>query len=279
MNVLKKIYLNTYIIVLALYIYLNKGIAYGYFAEILLVFGLLLILFSIRTFEFPWTAKSFLLVIFLGITAIYIGRGISSHGVMDVIRDSFMFNYILFVFIIFLFKDDLEYLKEKIFTIYKWYPTVACILFLVLSYVPAVAEFKFFGEMHLLHYKYGDMAVHLFISSLLLMNGYIKMQKRFLVINTVLIAYLFLIISSFNRGGMVSYLISFAVYIYFSTNKELKKRIVASLKYAPLILVIALPFYLSTKVEENFQGRKPGLEQLTDNVVSLFNTDKEGTPE
>lgn len=273
MSSLKKLYLNLYLIVYALYAYFNKGIAYSFLVEGLLVLGILLLLWERRTYEFPWNRKMLLLVFFVSIACIYIVRGLLRYSPMDVLRDSLMLNYIAFVFIIFLFRDQLDYLIEKLALIYKWYPLVACCSFLSLSYIPFFGDFKVFGDIHLLHYKYGDMAVHLFIATMFMLNGYIKLERRFMIANAVMIAYLFLIASSYNRAGMVSYLIAFIVFIFCTHDKVLKKQIFSLLKFVPVVILAALPFYMSTKVEENFQGRKIGLDQLSNNITSLINPD------
>ena len=277
MNNIKKIYLDLYILVFALYTYLDKGIAYTYLAEGLLVTGVFLILLNYRSFEFAWDRRSLMLLFFLLVTCIYIGRGILRYGLMDVVRDSFMFNYLLFAFIIFLFKDDLDYLVEKICVVYKWFPLVECVLFLLASYFPVIADIKLFGGINLIFYKYGDMSVQLFVATILLLSGYIKMEKRFVVINAVLITYLYLIAASYSRAGMLSYALAFILFIYFSPDKTLKTRLKSYLKYVPFLLLVALCFYLGTNVKENFQGRKLSVGQLQDNVGSIFGNESNGT--
>ena len=39
---------------------------------------------------------------------------------------------------------------------------------------------------------------------------------------------------------------------------------------AVIILLVVIGFYINTRVDENFQGRKVGLEQLKQNVLSIF---------
>ncbi|MDB5230139.1 MAG: hypothetical protein JWN76_944 [Chitinophagaceae bacterium] len=279
MKVLKQLYLNFYLVVFALYVYFDKGIAYTYLAEFLFATGMILILANIRSFEFTWDKRLLVLVLFLVISVIYIVRGIGGYALMDVIRDSFVLNYILFAFIIFLFKDDLEYFKEKIFQVYKWYPVVECCLFLLLSYSPFFAELKVFGGINILLYKYGDMSVHLFISAILLLNGYIKVTRRHFILNAILIVYLYFIVAAFSRAGMLEFALSFALFFYFSKDKELKARFRSYLKYLPLAALLALPVYLVTNVGENGQGRKLGLEQLKENATSIFSSGNGGTLE
>lgn len=277
MKGIKRLYLNFYLVVLALYVYFDKGIAYSFLSEIVLVGGVILLVVNYRSLEIPWNKRIFLLLLFLTVTGVFIVRGIRGYPFMEVIRDSFMFNYILFVFILFLFKDDMEYFMEKLGVIYKWFPLVGVVSFLCLSYIPFMAEVEVFGGKPLLLYKYGDLSVNLFIVTMLLMNGYIRMEKKFLVVNAVLIAYLYLISASYSRGGMLSYLLAFGTFYIFSANKLLKKQLISYLKYLPIILLLALPIYLATNVEENFQGRKLGIGQLEKNITSVFSQDAEGT--
>ncbi len=48
-------------------------------------------------------------------------------------------------------------------------------------------------------------------------------------------------------------------------------------KYAPLIIILAMPLFISTNLEENFQGRSLSIEQLKNNAVSIFSSEDDGT--
>lgn len=277
MSALRKLYLDAYVLVYALYAFFNKGIAYSYLAEILLVIGVLILLKDIRKLEIVWDRSMKLLVLFLAVTAVYIVRGIGKYPFMEIIRDSFMINYAIFALILLLFKNDIDYLKEKLFAVYKWYPMVACLSFLSLSYIPFFETFKVFGNMILLLYKFGDMGVHLLISTLFMLNGYIRMSKRFAVINTLLTIYIFLVIAAYSRSGMLAYLLGLGIFFVFTKSAELKSFMQGYLRYLPLLLILALSLYSATKLEENFQGRKVGLGQLKENVVSIVSSDAEGS--
>jgi hypothetical protein len=126
-------------------------------------------------------------------------------------------------------------------------------------------------------YKFGDMAVHLFITTILLLCGHIKMSKRFLVINVLIILYLFLIIAGYNRAGMVAYLVGVFIFFFIYRKRFTLPTLFTYLKILPVILLLVLIPYVNTKVEENFQGRTVGLEQIKQNVVSIFSTDLDGT--
>jgi len=277
MSILRKTYLDAYILVLALYVFFNKGIAYSYAAEVLLALGVLMLLFNFRKIEVPIEGKPILLLVFLSLGIAYIFRGLGKYGLLDLLRDSFMFNYALFVFILIFLRKEIPYLLRGIYKIYAWFPLVATVSFLILTYVPRADEVKIFGFISIFHYKYGDMAVHLFIATLFLLNGKIKLAPRFFVANAILIAYLLLIASSYSRAGMVCFVIALLLFFFYSTNQQMKLALLAYLRYLPIVLIIALPIYLSTSVKENFQGRKVGLSQLSDNITSIISTEKGST--
>ena len=277
MNSIIKIYLNLYVFVYALYVFFNKGISYSFLAEGVLALGVVLIFLNRKSYKILLDKRVYLLLFFLFITTIYFIRGTMNFDWFSVTRDAFMFYYILFAFIMFLFQDELPYLFKRLCLIYKWFPLVACVSFLSLAYIPFFSALKIFGNNHLLLYKSGDMAVHLFISSILFLNGYIQVSKRFLIVNAVLVIYLFFITSTYSRGGMLAFILAFCIYLYFS--KEIKWKAILSAygKYLLIIMIITFPLFLMTNVKENFQGRKLGIDQLKENIVSIVNPNIEGT--
>jgi hypothetical protein len=133
---LTSIYLNLFVFVYALYAYFNKGVAYAFLAEITLVIGVLLILFNLKFYVLIWNKPIKLIVFFISITAIWFAAGLGKFPLVGLLQDAFMFFYAFFVFIIFLFAGEFELLKQKLFNLYKWYPLVVFITFLLLSYIP-----------------------------------------------------------------------------------------------------------------------------------------------
>lgn len=277
MPILKRLYFDFFILVYALYALFNKGIAYTYLSEMVLVLGILLMMANLRKLEFGWDRRMGLLLFFILITAVYIVRGLSGYGIIDVIRDSVIFNYILFVFIIFFLREELPHIKKRLVLVYRWYPLLMCAFFLISSYIPFFRDLELFGGQRLFLYKFGDMGVHLFIATIFLLNGYILLSKRMLIIQFLLIAYLFLITSSYSRSGMLSYILGMAVFFFYSKNTLLRQQMLQALKFVPLFLILALPLYLSTNLEENFQGRSLSLNQLKENAASIFVSSDEGT--
>ncbi|MBX9780091.1 MAG: hypothetical protein K2X26_07075 [Chitinophagaceae bacterium] len=272
-----KKYFDFYLLCYALYAYLNKGIAYSFLVEALLGIGLLVVMFRFKQLEIPKERVVILLIIFLGINLIYMGRGFTQYGIINVIRDSFLINYALFIAILFLFRQHTNYLLKGIFKIYALYPVIQLIHFLILSYLPHADEFMPFGNISLLHYKYGDMAVHLFICTLLMVTGKIQLPFRFTVLNYILIGYLFLVASTFSRAGMVCFGMSGLLFFFTLSDLNLKKQLLYYLRFVPIFLLVAIPLYQLTKTKENFQGRKTGITQLTENITSLTATEKGST--
>lgn len=278
MAVVKRLYFSFFVLVYMLYALFNKGIAYSYLSEGIIVSGLLLVLWNLRSYEFAWDRRMALLFFFMFMSILYIGRGImEGYGITDVVRDSVIFNYIAFAFIVYFLKDELPFLKQQLFTIYKWYPVCMCCFFLLSSYSPFLRELTIFGEQRIFLYKFGDMGVHLFIASIFLLNGNIVLSRRYLVLQWIIIAYLFLVVSSYSRSGMISFIIPMGVFFILTKNVVIKRQMVKLLKFAPFIVILALPLFLSTNLEENFQGRSLSIEQLKNNAVSIFSSEDDGT--
>ncbi len=272
---LKQYYINWFVFVYALYCYFNKGIAYAYLAEATWLMGILLLITQCRTLEIVWDKRIKLLLVLLGVSIVYMLRGIRQYAIIDVIRDSFIFNYCWFVFIIFLLKDDIAILKSKLANVYKWFPLIVTICFQLKTIFPNLLEVTFLGGLPFFLYKNGDLACHLLIATFFMMNGDIKMRFRFSLLNVVLIGYLFLITATYNRGGMLSYVVGLSLFLFFSRRTALAQKYFSYLKFIPVILIVALPIYLNTKETEQTAGRKIGIEQLKNNITSIVKPGKE----
>ena len=157
MELVKNLYFRFYFIVMALYVFLNKGIAYRFFAELLWLGGIFLLLLNRKNLVIYWDKKVKIFIFLLLISFIYILRGIISYPFIEVIRDSFIFQYGWFVFIIFLYANKQEEIWDKLFVIYKWFPLVALLNFILQYFVPFFEKFDLFGNIPLMLYKNGDM--------------------------------------------------------------------------------------------------------------------------
>jgi hypothetical protein len=258
---------------MTLYVFLNKGIAYTYLVEAIWLFGILLLLMDRKKVELIWNKTTKLILFFIAISFIYILRGCTKYDLVDLIRDSFIFQYGWFVFIVFLYKDKIEEVWESLFYIYKWFPFVALLNFILQYFVPFFETIAPFGSIPILLYKNGDMGVQLLISTLLLLYTYEKKPLKWRILLSLVIALDFLILASYSRSGIVAFLASMLCFIYFNKDILLQSRVRLLLKYLPIILLIVTPIYINIKVTENFQGRSIGLEQIKNkNSVSKIKT-------
>lgn len=215
MELVKNLYLRFYFTIMALYVFLNKGIAYSYLAEILWLGGIVLLILNRKTLVIYWDKRVKIFVFFLLICFIYILRGLLVYPFMDVIRDSFIFQYGWFVFLIFLYANQQEEIWYRLFIIYKWFPLVALLNFILQYFVPFFEKFALFGTVPLMLYKNGDMGVHLLISTILMLIYADKLSTKWKIGLLLLIIFDFLTLSAYSRSGMVSYLIGLFCFLYF----------------------------------------------------------------
>jgi len=269
MDAIKALYLRAYLIVMALYVYLNKGIAYSYLVEALWLGGIVLLILNRHKYIFNWDKRIKILFLFMFVTLLYIIRGAKSYPLIDTIRDSFIFEYGWFVFILFIYQEQQNYIWDQLFAIYKWFPLVALVNFILQYYVPFFDSFAVFGDITLLLYKYGDMSVHLLICTLLIFLNIDKLSNKWLLILTLLILFDFLIISAYSRAGMLAFVIGIFCFIFFAKDKFIKEALKNFTRYIPWALLIVIPIYLSIQVRENFQGRVAGFNQIKENITSL----------
>lgn len=279
MELVKNLYLRAYLLVMTLYVFLNKGVAYTYLVEALWLFGILLLLMHRKKVELIWNKTTKLILFFIAISCIYILRGFAKYDILNLIRDSFIFQYGWFVFILFLFKDKIEQVWGTLFFIYKWFPFVALLNFILQYFVPFFETVTPFGGIPILLYKNGDMGVQLLISTLLLLYTFEKKPLKWRVLLSLVIALDFLILASYSRSGIVAFLSSMLCFIYFNKDIQLQSRVRLLLKYLPVILLIVTPIYINIKVTENFQGRSVGFEQIKNNFSSIIGGTTDATSE
>jgi hypothetical protein len=264
---------------MTLYVFLNKGVAYTYLVEALWLFGILLLLMHRKKVELIWNKTTKLILFFIAISFLFILRGFTKYDLLDLIRDSFIFQYGWFVFILFLFKEKLEIIWETLFFIYKWFPFVALLNFILQYFVPFFETVTPFGGIPILLYKNGDMGVQLLISTLLLLYSFENKTLKWRVLLSLVIALDFLILASYSRSGIVAFLASMLCFIYFNKDIQLQSRVRLLIKYLPIILLVVTPIYINIKVAENFQGRSVGFEQIKNNFSSIVGGTTDATSE
>ena len=211
-----KIYIDFYFFIMAFYLLFNKGVAYTFCVEILLAFGLLLILLNRKVFEI-FKEKKYVLILFLCfITLFYVLFGFLKYNYLNVIRDSFAFEYALFAIIIFFFKDDKEYIWQKIIKLYRWAPLIlllnTLIFYYVILYLPPI---EIFGGQPLFLYKNGDKSLHLLVSTIFMILFTHKYSRNWLILNTVLILINLVILLAFTRSGSLAYIAGIFCFFFF----------------------------------------------------------------
>ena len=278
MQLLNRTYIKLYILVLLLYVFFNKGVAYSYMAEILLVTGIFILFINRKQFEIGLDRKQILICFFILITFLFILFGIFQYSILNVLRDSLTFQYAWFAFIIYFLKNEYDFIWQKIIQIYKWVPLVLFLNFFLFYflflYLPPI---NIFGDQNIITYKNGDKSVHLLISTILLFLYTEKYSRKWLIANTILIVINFLILLAYTRSGSLAYIFALLSFFFFSKEKILNESVRKLLKYVPIIIVIGMGLFVAADIQADAQGRTISLSQITDNFTSIVSSDIDGS--
>ena len=277
MQLLNRVYIKIYLIVLLLYVFFNKGVAYSYMAEILLVAGLFILFINRKQFEIGLDRKQILVGIFILISILFILVGVFQYSIFNVLRDSLAFQYAWFAFIIYFFKNEYDFIWQKIIQIYKWVPLILffnfILFYFVFLYLPPI---NIFGNQNIIIYKNGDKSVHLLISTVLMFLYSEKFSRKWLIANTILIVINFLILLAFTRSGSVAYIFALFSFFFFSKEKILNESVRKLLKYVPIIMVVGMGLFVAIDIQGDAQGRTISLSQITENFSSIVSTNIDG---
>ena len=277
MQLLNRAYIKIYFLVLLLYVFFNKGVAYSYMAEIILVAGIFILFINRKQFEIGLDRKQILIGIFIIISFLFIITGVFQYSILNVLRDSLAFQYAWFAFIIYFLKNEYDFIWEKIIQIYKWVPLVLFLNFFlfyfVFLYLPPI---NIFGNQNIIIYKNGDKSVHLLISTILMFLYTERYSRRWLIANTILIVINFLILLAFTRSGSVAYILALFSFFFFSKEKILNESVRKLLKFVPIIMVIGMGLFVAIDIQGDAQGRTISLSQITDNFSSIVSTNIDG---
>ena len=277
MQLLNRAYIKLYFLVLLLYVFFNKGVAYSYMAEILLLAGIFILFINRKQFEIGLDRKQIISGIFLIVSFLYILIGVFQYTIFNVLRDSLAFQYAWFAFIIYFFKNEYNFIWQKIIQIYKWAPLVILLNFFlfyfIFLYLPPI---NIFGNQNIIIYKNGDKSVHLLISTILMFLYTEKYSRKWLIANTILIVINFLILLAFTRSGSVAYIFALFSFFLFSKEKILNESLRKLLKYVPIIMIIGMGLFIAIDIQGDAQGRTISLSQITDNFSSIVSSDIDG---
>ena len=278
MQLLNRVYIKLYFLVLLLYVFFNKGVAYSYMAEFLLVAGVFILFINRKQFEIGLDRKQILVGIFILISFLFILVGVFQYSILNVLRDSLAFQYAWFAFIIYFFKNYYVYIWERVLQIYKWVPLILFLNFFLFYflflYLPPI---NIFGDQNIITYKNGDKSVHLLISTIFMFMYSDKYSRKWLVANTILIVINFLILLAFTRSGSVAYILSLFSFFFFSKKKILNEYIRKLLKYVPIIMILGMGIFIAIDIQGDAQGRTITLSQITDNFSSIVSSDIDGS--
>jgi len=277
MQLLNRAYIKLYFLVLLLYVFFNKGVAYSYMAEILLVVGFFILFINRKQFEIGLNRKQIIVGIFILISFLYIIFGLFQYSILNVLRDSLAFQYAWFAFIIYFLKNDYKFIWQKLILIYKWVPLVLFLNFFlfyfVFLYLPPI---NIFGNQNIIIYKNGDKSVHLLISTVLIFLYTEKYSRRWLIANTILIVINFLILLAFTRSGSIAYILALFSFFFFSKEKILNQSLRKLLKFVPIIMVIGMGLFVAIDIQGDAQGRTISISQITDNFSSIVSANIDG---
>jgi hypothetical protein len=280
MQLLNRTYIKLYFLVLLLYIFFNKGVAYSYMAEILLVTGIFILFINRKQFEIGLDRKQIIVGIFLIISFLFILFGVFQYSILNVLRDSLAFQYAWFGFIIYFLKNEYDFIWQKIIFIYKCVPLVLLLNFFlfyfVFLYLPPI---NIFGNQNIIIYKNGDKSVHLLISTILMFLYADKYSRKWLIANTILIVINFLILLALTRSGSVAYIFALFSFFFFSKEKILNDSLRKLLKLVPIIMFVGMGLFVSIDIQGDAQGRTISLSQITDNFSSIVSTNIDGNLE
>ena len=273
-----RIYLHFYFGVLFFYLLFNKGVAYTFLAEIVLVIGVLMIFLQRKQFEFYINKKYSLIFLLCFLTICYILFGIFKYNFINVIRDSFVIEYGFFGIVLYFFREEREFIWDKLIKIYQWAPLILLINFLLFYYVILyLPPIEIFGGQPLFLYKNGDKSLHLLISSILMILFTEKFSRGWLILNTVLILINLLILLAFTRSGSVAYLAGIFCFFFFSKTSLITDGLRKIMKFIPLLLIIVFGIFAAIEIEGDAQGRTISLSQITNNFSSIVSSDIDGS--
>lgn len=277
MLLLNRAYIKLYFFVLLFYVFFNKGVAYSYLVEILLVAGIFILFINRNKFEIGLDRKQILVGIFIIISFLFMIIGVFQYSILNIMRDSLAFQYAWFAFIIYFLKNEYNFIWKKIIQIYKWAPLVIFLNFFLFYFVFLnLPPINIFGNQNIIIYKNGDKSVHLLISTILLFLYSDKFSRKWLIANTILIVINFLILLAFTRSGSVAYILALFSFFFFSKEKILSESVRKLLRYVPIIMIIGMGLFVAIDIQGDAQGRTITLSQITDNFISILSTNIDG---
>jgi len=198
---INKIYLQSFVFIYLLYILFNKGVAYSYLTELIIIIGIILI-FSVNKSKLiiELNTNYAFLLFFLFVGLIYFIYGLYNFKIKGVIQDTLFFIYISNVFILTTFSEFYNKILTLVFNIYKWVPIIGIVNFILQNYISFFEQFSLFGGIPLMLYKYGDLGVNLIISTILFLEGKYHFNKPMSLVFIILTLINVLLVLTYSRS-------------------------------------------------------------------------------
>jgi hypothetical protein len=278
MQLLNRIYIKVYFLSIMLYAFFNKGIAYSYLAEVILLFGIILIFLNRQKLEIYTEKKQLILLGLISLSFIYVIIYLFKFNPFNVFRDSLAFQYGWFAIVIYFLKEEREFIWDILLKIYKWIPLVLLLNFYLFYYIFLnLPPITIFGGQHILLYKNGDKSLQLLICTILMILFSYKYSKSWLIFNSILIFLNLLILLAFTRSGSLAYLTGIFCFFFFSKTSLITNNLRKVLKYIPILFIIVFGVFAAIEIEGDAQGRTISLSQITDNFSSIVSSDIDGS--
>ena len=278
MQLLNRAYIRIYLMVLLLYVFFNKGVAYSYLAEMIMVAGIFILFINRKQFEIALDAKQIIVAFFIFISFLFILAGVFRYSLLNVLRDSLAFQYAWLAIIIYFFKNERDFIWKKIIQIYNWVPLILLLnTFLFYFVFINLSPITIFGNENIILYKNGDKGVHLLISTILMFLYTHTYSKKWLIFNSVLIIINLIILFALSRSGTVSYILALFSFFIFSKEKILNDSLRRLLKFIPVIMAIGIGIFVALDIQGDSQGRTISFSQITDNFSSIVSSDIDGS--
>lgn len=229
-----------------------------------------------KVYRIPFT-----IIVFNFVALLWMIYGlIRNRPTAEVVRDSFIFFYSLFIFVGI-------HISKKITTdrfIIRIASLVKIALFLLFCFTFLQEALGFpipvipgTDGVYIFYLKHGDLAVFLAIFYILYQEGKIKYQANWRkILSFTCFMYLMITAFSHNKGGMLAF--TFAVIIYHILIKRIKvKMILLSIPILALLISATLLLSKLTQKNQDFQGRSTSIDQVLYNFTFLFNSDENST--
>lgn len=258
-------------VILLGYAVMGRGFAYLgvpplYIGEVVLAFGLAVVLLARRTPTLAPAVPMWALLALMAWVGLRVVQGVPAYG-LDAVRDGMIVGYGLYAFVVAgLVMERPERLRDLLVryrVVVMAVLSIAWGLSLVVRLIPeAIPTWPWAGDVRVVEIKPGDLLVHLAAITAFLTLGWKRATPLWLAL--LVVGTSVLMVS--NRGGMLAYLLAMGL---FWLLKPPTARFGKLATVGVLFVVLALAVDTSG-LEINEGTRTLSVEQIWENVASVF---------